>query len=480
MAMHAPYDTDATLAVARQLWDQGDIERSEPMLRDLVAREPAREDIGLLLATLHQSQGRLGAASQTMYDLCEANAFAPALGLRAAQFIQNCSRQPLAAQLCDAVLSSGPRTAELCVVAGNIAREEGYFDKARALYTEALEAGVDLNRWFVLGALAHTMRYTDAGHPDVARMSAHFNDGSYAPRSRAATGFGLAKALDDIGDYDAAAQTLRTANALVRSVLTWSASAWDAAIESRLSESILRLPRAAQPNFIPVFIVGLPRSGTTLLATHLARQTGARDRGELRMLRFIADRLASGGHLGDPEAILEAAEWYRMHAVQDDAPAVAYIDQDPLNFRNLRYIEALWPHARIVHCRRNRRDTALSLWSQDFANAESAFAYDFADIARYSDGHDRLMRQWKNRLSVPTHTIDYERFVADPFECLRTLAAALDLPQPAVAPGDSRDAPIGSASVWQARQPIHASSVERWRNYAPFVKELTGLPSASD
>lgn len=474
MPIPAPDDIDSQFAVAKALWEQDELARGEAILRELAARDPSREDVQTLLAKLLQSQGRLDAASAVMFDLCRAHAFEPELSLRAAQFIQQSHRQPVAAEVCDLAIARGPIAPALLAVAGNIARELGDFAKARALYLDALEGGVDLDIWFVLGALAHTLRYADAAHPDFGRFEAHFRDEAFSARARAATGFGLAKALDDIGDYESAARTLRAANALVRSVLAWPASAWDAFVDARLGERVARVPTAPRGDFIPVFVVGLPRTGTTLAATRLAAHTGARDRGELRMLRFIAEQLIGGGHLGDAGAIAEAAELYRMHARQDDAPAIWYIDQDPLNFRYLHIIEAMFPEARVIFCRRGRRDTALSLWCQDFAHRDSAFAYDFENIARFAAGHDRLMRHWQRTLSLPIHTLDYETLIADPIRTLDTLRDFIGAPAIGGAV-PSPATPIHSASVWQARQPIYAASVDRWRKYAPFVPDLSEL-----
>ncbi|HSE12885.1 MAG TPA: sulfotransferase [Rudaea sp.] len=474
MSIATSSSADAQLATARSLWEQGDLVRGEAVLRDLAARYPAREDALTLLAKLLQSQGRLDAASEVIFDLCRVAGFPTELSVRGAQFIQQCDRQPLAAELCDAAIARDRATPALLVAAGNIARELGDFAKARAHYLAALDANVDLDSSFVLGALAHTMRYPDASHPDFAIFQAHFRNPLGSLRARAATGFGLAKAHDDIGDYASAAGILREANGMVREVLPWSAPAWDNFVDARMHERIASVRGAGSADFIPIFVVGLPRTGTTLTATRLAAHTGARDRGELRTLRYIAGQLVAGAHLGDTAAIAEAAELYRTLSRQDDAPAPAYIDQDPLNFRYLHLVQALFPRARVVHCRRSPRDTALSLWSQDFAHPDCAFAYDFASIAHYAAGHDRLMRHWQRTVSLPQYTLDYETFVADPQGTLAALRAFIGTPEPDIA-APSGAMPINSASVWQARQPVYAHSVGRWRQYAEFVPELTAL-----
>lgn len=220
-----------------------------------------------------------------------------------------------------------------------------------------------------------------------------------------------------------------------------------------------------------MFIVGLPRTGTTLTASLLARSTGARDRGELRTLRFIGENLASHGLLHNVDSLGEAAHLYRALARQDDAAATCYLDQDPLNFRWLHVAAAMFPQARVIHLRRDRRDTALSQWSQEFAHPDMAFTYDFQAMADYHAGHDALMRHWKQHLPLPVFELDYETLVSEPGQTLATLRAFIDVP--AGDPGTTgENAPVQSASVWQARQPVYSTSVGRWRHYAPHVPEL--------
>jgi len=462
---------EGEFALARELWEQSDAVHCEALLRDLLVRAPAHEGATFLLATLLQTQGRLDTASALVFEWCRALGFAPQNSLRAAELIQQCHRQALADELCEATLARHSTSAAFLALAGHVAREIGDFDRARVRYLAAIDAGIDSNSSFVLGALAHTLRYENASHPDFARFIGHFDNARVSARARAATGFGLAKAYDDIGDYESAARTLRKANALVHAQQRWSADDWRDFVARRMRERVasVRVPVAA--DFVPVFVLGLPRTGTTLTATRLGRHARARDRGELRTLRFIAERLIAGNHLQDANAIEEAAALYFAHARQDDAPATWYIDQDPLNFRYLHVIAAMFPQARVIVCARAPRDTALSLWSQDFAHADCAFAYDFTDIAEYMSGHDALLKHWRDTLSLQIHDSAYEDFVLKPDAALAAMRKFAGMPEAEVASHDEAG-PINTSSVWQARQPVYSRSLGRWRKYAPFVPEL--------
>ncbi|HEU0276862.1 MAG TPA: sulfotransferase [Rhodanobacteraceae bacterium] len=475
MAGTAASAFDAEVEAARAQWQADQAVRAEATLRTVIHRAPAHAGAATLLAEVLRSQGRLSAAAEVMLDVARANAFAPSLCLQCAYFAQQCDRHAVAVAICAGALARGGAPAELLVLAGHVARESGDFDAARAHYRAALEAGVDLERHHVLAALANTRRYTDAADPEIARFTREFANLAQAPRARASAGFALAKAQDDLGDYAAAADTLRTANALVHTLQPWRRAAWRAFVDARQRDRIALLPRSAAPDFRPVFIVGVPRTGTTLTATLLAHAAGARDRGELRTLRYVAERLIAGGRLADPAALAEAAELYRTLAVQDDHPAPCYLDQDPLNFRYLQLALAMFPSARVIHLLRDPRDTALSLWSQDFAHPDLAFAYDFADIADYMAGHAELMAHWRQRLGAWMFDLHYETLVAEPDATIAKLRAFIGAAGDASRTSPEGSAPVQSASVWQARQPVYSTSAGRWRHYAPYVPELAGL-----
>ena len=466
-----PASSAARLAEARALFQGNQPEQAEALLCTLQALEPAREEVGMLLAEVQRSGGRFSAASATLLSLCRAGGFEAGMSLRCVEFVRQCDRHLVAEQICEGALVSAPASPDLLMLAGNVAREMGDFETARTRYLVALEAGIDLDRHHVLGALANTRRYVDAADAEIAWFARHFADTRFNPRSRASAGFALAKAQNDLADYSAAAKTLRGANAMASATRPWNGAAWQRFVVARASEQVASANASFEPDFLPVFIVGLPRTGTTLTATLLARALGARDRGEMRTLRFIADQLIAGGHLASSAALAEAANLYRKLAVQDDTPAECYLDQDPLNFRYLHIVAAMFPQARIVHLRRDRRDTALSLWSQDFAHPDLGFAYNFDDMQTCMGGHDALVSSWKRNLQLPIFELDYETLVTEPDLTIAKLCDFIGKRAAVTAPANDV-APVQSASVWQARQPLYRTSVGRWRFYVPYVSEL--------
>ncbi|HSS07285.1 MAG TPA: sulfotransferase, partial [Rhodanobacteraceae bacterium] len=134
-------------------------------------------------------------------------------------------------------------------------------------------------------------------------------------------------------------------------------------------------------------------------------------------------------------------------------------------------------NARIIHCERNERDTALSIWMQYFAGPEQNFAYDFADIAAVMQGCDKLMALAKKRDVANFHTIRYERLATDAENCMRELAVWLGLGDSQPAPEAGATKTISTSSLWQVRQPVYTRSIGRWRAYLPYVSELESFPA---
>jgi hypothetical protein len=219
------------------------------------------------------------------------------------------------------------------------------------------------------------------------------------------------------------------------------------------------------------------RSGTTLVAELLSRHPDVCHRGELSCLPALAQKL-SGIPPGWIEAHAQAAASYERQLRQDDSDAHWFIDKQPMNLLHIDLIMALWPNARIIYCRRNPRDTALSLWSQSFLDDAQGYAYDFTDIATVIKDCERVMAHWHKRHAKAIHTLAYEKLTADPAAGMAELADWLGLPPCDLLSARSRPTTISTASLWQARQPVHTGSVERWRHYAPYLPELLRIPAS--
>ena len=442
---------------------------AEAALRDVVARMPEHAQASVSLAFLLREQGRMAAAAEVIIRFWRHAPRSAAGDLRALQFLRECGRIADAALLLPAILGSPHEGARVYLLAGEIALALGGFDKAREYFAAAVAADADTPAAWL--RLAHTHRFVDPADADLLSLRAASERGDLSVETQVCIGFGLGKACDDLGDTANAVQAFSAANARWHARQAWNGAEWLQFVDRRMHAPALPA-RGEDAGITPVFIVGLPRTGTTLLADLLARDPRVRNRGELNWL----DRLAGAPDSRPSASTLDAvARLYLAQLRQDDAPAQLYIDKNPLNFRHLDLIGALFPHARIVHCRRDARDTALSLWSAHFMHGDMAWSYDFDDIATYAKGYATLMEHWRAHSPLRIVDVDYEALVADAEGTVGGLRGFLGLDDDLPASAARRPDAITTASVWQARQPVYASSVGRWQRYAPHLPKLAAI-----
>lgn len=461
-------------ALHRQARREGE---AESLLRLLLDERPQDAGCAFALAQLLIEQGRTRGAGEVLrrsFDGADPDAN---LAIHAIEMLDEADRKTDAASIAEHATAAMPGDPRLHAYAGMLALQLGRFEHAREHYLAALAQSPQACEWHAPQGLASAQRYSDAAHPDFALFDACLQRSELSGHARSTLLFALGKAYDDVGDYAKAARYFRQANALAHSLTPWSRKAWRRTVEARLASAPTARHAAAIDDFVPIFIVGIPRSGTTLLAELLSRYPGVCNRGEMPWIAKLSGRADLSGNLSE-DALQGAASFYAAQTRRDDAPAARwFVDKQPLNFRYVDLICALFPHARIIHCTRNARDTALSLWTQSFREDVQGYAYDFGDIATVMRDCERLMAHWQSHCPQVISTVRYEQLVAQPDQTLTTLVERIGITtsMPSAA-GPS--ASISTASLWQARQPVHSASVQRWRAYAPFVPELLKFADA--
>lgn len=453
---------------------------AEEALRVLLARFPSDAASAFSLTRMMCEQGRTAAAGAVLRACftADANRRDANLSIAAIELLDGCGRKRDANAIAEAAIEANPDDPRLHAYAGMLALQSGEFESARAHYLFALDNDPRAVEWHVPIGLASTLRYQDPAHPDFARLRADLRRDGLSDLARAELHFALAKACDDIGDYGEAAQHLRSGNAIRKRNSAWSRKAWRRAIEARLA-AVSNTPGAASmSDFSPIFIVGMPRSGTTLLAERLGRLPGVCNRGEQPWLARLALQPELQG-VPDRTALGRAAETYVAQVRQDDAAAARwFIDKQPLNFRYVDLALALFPDAHVIYCRRNPRDNALSLWMQCFLEEVQGFSYDLDDIAGVMRDCEKLMVHWRQRYPESIRAIRYEDLVAAPEKVVTDLAAWIGIPNAAVgavAVDRGSGSVISTASLWQARQPIDTRSVNRSEHYLLHIPELSRL-----
>ncbi|MCY2967359.1 MAG: tetratricopeptide repeat protein [Planctomycetota bacterium] len=310
---------------------------------------------------------------------------------------------------------------------------------------------------------------------------------------RALLRFGLAHVADAQRDYALASQELAVANTLTHEQNVRRGKGYDPAAHDRLIEGLIstqtreffeRVAGLGNDSETPVFIMGLPRSGTTLTEQILASHSQVFGAGELGLagatfhslpaiLAIEAAPWECAARLGSP-LLGEIAQTFLAHLRSLGGDSSRVVDNMPDNYLFAGLIAALFPKARIIHCRRDLRDIAVSCWMTNFRQIRWANRFDH--IATRFHAYQRIMAHWRATLPVPVLEIDYESTVADLEGTARRLIAWVGLEwESGCATFHEQHRPVRTASLTQVRQPVYSSSVARWKNYEPALGELFGM-----
>jgi hypothetical protein len=232
----------------------------------------------------------------------------------------------------------------------------------------------------------------------------------------------------------------------------------------------------------PVFVLGMPRSGTTLVEQVLSAHPKVYGAGELdtigRLWRAVPDNVLGKDPL--PAAVKQltwfGAELLASRYLQEiekhstDAPRV--INKMPHNFEHIGFIALMFPKARIIHCKREPMDSCLSIWMQNFNDSHN-YSRDLYDLGRYYALYQKLMAHWHAVSPVPILDVAYEDMLADQEGTSRRIVDFVGLEwDPRCLEFYKVDRPVLTASSWQVRQPLYKGSQERWRNYEKHLGQL--------
>ena len=234
----------------------------------------------------------------------------------------------------------------------------------------------------------------------------------------------------------------------------------------------------------PIFVVGMPRSGTTLTESILTQHPMVGGLGELPDIRCIAQTLPS--HINDtpyPDCLRAAsptmldgfAKSYLKRTHELAPKATPTVDKMPSNFFHLGLIALLFPNAKIIHCQRHPLDTCLSCYCKNFRNGQE-FSFDLEDLGHFYLAYERLMRHWEAVLPLPIFQMKYEQVVQNQEQVSRDLLAFCGLPwDDKCLAFNKSDRPVRTASTWQVRQPLYSSSVNRWKRYEHELAPLRAI-----
>ena len=457
------------------------LDEAETALKAALSSDTDLAPARFSLAFLYRETGRLEAARDCLLELCRVAIGHRELLHQAGGLLADFGCYQEAADVYARLVQEAPDAASFQRL-GEYSQKLGRFEAAADAYIRAIE--LDPSRGANYMLLANTRRLGESDRPLQALFAAALARPDLDPDDRACVHFALGKLHDDLEEYDQGFTHFQEANALRRQRFNFDRGAWRDFVERTLGVfRQLGSPRStctpSRPR--PGFVLGMLRSGTTLMERLLSNLPPVGSAGETELLDSFVERISTLKGCPYPECILHldadeceaiAADFRRLAALGHPGKALV-LDKNPLNFMHVGFIALLLPEAPIIHCRRDPLDTCLSVYCQNFAHARNNYAYDLADIAAFYAGYERLMSFWRQWAPGRMVEVNYETLVMSPEPEMRALHARLGLAWEAQAiQPEANPATITTASVWQARQPLYTRSVGRWRHYEKHLRPL--------
>jgi tetratricopeptide (TPR) repeat protein len=511
-----PDHAEATFSLGRAFGALGRPGKAEERFRACLALAPDHGDAWLSLGTVQQTRGayedaeasfrrvleidpesyralaNLGALCMLFGRGTEGEAYlAQAAALRPDDPLLLCNlaasykgqgRLALALETYDQVLGADPGNVEALAGKANVLEKMGEDRAALDLTLPLVAAGsANPNVALIFAALAKGAGRSDQALDLLQRILDSETTGT---EQRCKLLFAKARLLEQVGDYDRAFEAVAAANGLVpRSFdVAGHDRRVDRIIETYGAAVCARLPRAGNQSELPVFIVGMPRSGKSLCEQILASHPAVFGTGELPYMDRAARSLAAGpgmedGYLErvgelDREALDRIAEAHLAKLRQRGGRAIRVTDTMPYNYLLLGFIAQLFPKARIIHCLRDPLDTCLACFFKDFryANAQTT---DLVHLGAYYRSYRRLMDHWHRVLEVPILTVRYEDLVADGETWSRKLVDFVGLEwDPSCLLFHESKHTVESASYDVVREPLNTRWVGLWRHYERHLGPL--------
>lgn len=480
----APRHANAHANLGVTLCKLGRYGEGERELRHAIALDETCPRAHLTLGTLLRARGDLAASETALrraveQDRRDAQALVDlglTLGMR--------GRLGDARDCFEKAMRLKPRSANtLCGLAW-LATREGRFEEAERLYRGALES--EPRHTVALASLAQ-LRPMTAADGDWFASVEQMLAGDVSSLEEAKLRYALGKYFDDLRMYSRAFEQYKRANELQKAL----ARRYDRADREAFVDDMIRVytrDRLARPSqgasesTRPVFVVGMMRSGTSLVEQIIASHPGAMGAGELEFWNatVLKHQQTLRREVPDEDFVRQVADSYSALLNGHSKDAERVVDKAPGNAEYLGLIHAVFPKARILYLRRDPVDVCLSCYFQDFGSVAS-FTFDLSDLAHHYREHHRLIAHWRSVLPTDVFLeVPYAELVQDQEGWSRRIIEFIGLPWDSkVLEFHKTERAVITASHWQVRQKIYSSSVGRWKNYQKFVGPLLKLRDLS-
>lgn len=439
----------------------------------------ARDNLGSSLKQL----GQFDAAEEIYRGTIGRNPFHVRARIGLAETLQEAGRLDEAIALFREALSIRPKDAELLYGLGVAMMEKGKLDEAADLARQAVAIAPSMARAWLL--LTQVKRQTERDK-ELSGMEAEHAKAPEGSLARMQLSFGLGKVNDDLKDYGRAFDYFAEGNAIRRQAIDYDPVRTRGEFEAMktvFDEAFFEKHRPSDiSDDTPIFVVGMPRSGTTLVEQIIASHPQVYGAGELNILKTAVGKqfpmsMPGGFPAGiadmPDKAFAEAGQAY-LDMLHTRYPGYRHVtDKMPGNFLLVGFLHMMLPKAKIVHCARDAAATCLSIFKVHFRGDSHRYGYDLGELADFHNLYTDIMAHWHKVLPGVVHDVRYEDFVADQEGQTRALMAYLGLPwDDKVLSFHETDRPVRTASAAQVRQPMYQGSVDLWKRYGDRLKPL--------
>ncbi|SFO05562.1 Tfp pilus assembly protein PilF [Mesorhizobium sp. NFR06] len=439
----------------------------------------ARDNLGSSLKQLGQFEG----AEEIYRGTIGRNPFHVRARTGLAETLQEAGRLDEAITLFRESLSIRPKDAELLYGLGVAMMEKGKLAEAADLARQAVAIAPNMAKAWLL--LSQVKRQTERDK-ELSGMEAEHAKAPQGSLARMQLSFGLGKVNDDLKDYGRAFDYFAEGNAIRRQGIDYDPVRTQgefAAMKAVFDKAFFEKHRPSDiSDDTPIFVVGMPRSGTTLVEQIIASHPQVYGAGELSILKTVVGKqfpmnMPGGFPAGIADmadrAFGEAGQAY-LDMVHTRYPGSRHVtDKMPGNFLLIGFLHMMLPKAKIIHCARDAAATCLSIFKVHFRGDSHRYGYDLGELADFHNLYADIMAHWRKVLPGVVHDVRYEDFVADQEGQTRALMAHLGLPwDDKVLSFHETDRPVRTASAAQVRQPMYQGSVDLWKRYGDRLKPL--------
>jgi len=479
-----PKNVDALRLLGLLVMGEGQVDEAERLLRRAVSNAPDFVNAIIDLGTALKEQSRIEEAIECFQQATKLEPKNVKAHYQLASTLSPAALTYDAIESYRKVLELRPKHAGAMLGLGHTLKTVGLQEEAIQAYRDCIRNKPDKGETYWSLANLKTYHLTD---DDISEMESRVEGGELTDESHVNFLFALAKAYEDRRDFDRAWRNYSKGNSIRRMLEHYDpvrTEVHNDAIVKVFDQAIIeKYTGLGNPDPAPIFVVGLPRSGSTLIEQILASHSMVEGTSELPYVRRVELTLSKNRadgvnypqavrELGEPhfkslgQDYLDAAELHRTEG------APRFIDKMPNNFPSVGLIHLILPNAKIIDARRYPLDSCLSSYRQLFGMGQP-FTYDLTDIGEYFLQYQRMMDHWHEVLPQRVLTVQYEDVVTDFEYQVRRILEYCELPwEDACLRYHETDRPVRTASSEQVRQPVYSKSVNFWRNYEEHLGEL--------